>query len=284
MIIGISGKIGSGKDTVGEIIRYLQYKEYFEGEVMNYKSGVSIPYIPNNFQVRKFAGKLKDIVCLLIGCTREQLEDIDFKNSELGEEWTNYAYATGSEVVDGQRRMIATPCSKEKYVAERIINWQTAYKYVMTPRLLLQKLGTEAGRDIIHPNIWVNSLFADYKCLATKRLAILDFSKEAGEESSIIKGKEFQTEDDILGQYPNWLITDMRFPNELEAVTSRKGLTIRVNRTYQGLMNEINKSTKEHPSETALDDVTFDYTIENNGTIEDLINEVKGILIKEKIL
>jgi len=281
MIIGISGKIGSGKDTVGEIIQYLSDRETlnpkFKAEISEYdfnnflEAGYNSPEY-NSWEVRKFAGKLKDIVCLLIGCTREQLEDIDFKNSELGEEWTNYAYATGSEVVDGQRRMIATPCSKEKYVAERIINWQTAYKYA------------EAGRDIIHPNIWVNSLFADYKCLATKRLAILDFSKEAGEESSIIKGKEFQTEDDILGQYPNWLITDMRFPNELEAVTSRKGLTIRVNRTYQGLMNEINKSTKEHPSETALDDVTFDYTIENNGTIEDLINEVKGILIKEKIL
>ena len=32
-----------------------------------------------NSEIKKFADKLKDIVCLLIGCTREQLEDQEFK-------------------------------------------------------------------------------------------------------------------------------------------------------------------------------------------------------------
>jgi len=40
----------------------------------------------------------------------------------------------------------------------------------------------------------------------------------------------------------------------------------------------------ENESETALDDYKFDYVIENNGTIEDLIIKVKEILIKEEIL
>ena len=40
----------------------------------------------------------------------------------------------------------------------------------------------------------------------------------------------------------------------------------------------------EHISETALDDAKFDYVIENNGTIEELIEQVKKILIKEKII
>ena len=39
-----------------------------------------------------------------------------------------------------------------------------------------------------------------------------------------------------------------------------------------------------HPSETALDNHPFDYTIDNNGTIEELIEKVREILIKEKLI
>ena len=35
-----------------------------------------------------------------------------------------------------------------------------------------------------------------------------------------------------------------------------------------------------HFSETALDDTQFDYVIENNGTIEELVEKVKIILNK----
>ena len=40
----------------------------------------------------------------------------------------------------------------------------------------------------------------------------------------------------------------------------------------------------EHISETALDNAKFDYVIENDGTIEELIEQVKKILIKEEII
>jgi len=264
MIIGISGKIGSGKDTVGTIIQLLDLGYTNESilEVLTL-----CPDCPSekksSWEVHKFAGKLKDMVCLLIGCTREQLEDIDFKNKVLGEEWTNYAYATGSEPCEEHgRRMTTAPCSKEKYEEERRINWQTAYKYEMTPRILLQRLGTEAGRDIIHPNIWVNALFADYKQIGT-----------TWKDGNNPYNGEFKEDKPV---YPNWLLTDMRFPNEMEAVTSRGGITIRVNRD--------NENESNHPSETGLDDATFDYTIDNNGTMEDLIEKVKFILIKENII
>jgi hypothetical protein len=40
----------------------------------------------------------------------------------------------------------------------------------------------------------------------------------------------------------------------------------------------------EHPSETALDNAEFKYVIENNGTIQDLVEEVRRILTIEKII
>lgn len=36
--------------------------------------------------------------------------------------------------------------------------------------------------------------------------------------------------------------------------------------------------------ETALDDCEFDYHIDNSGTIEDLIEKVREILVNEKLL
>ena len=79
-------------------------------------------------------------------------------------------------------------------------------------------------------------------------------------------------------RYPNWIITDMRFPNELKAVESKDGVTIRINRP------QLIERDFEHFSETALDNHNFDYVIDNSGSLADLENKVKEILIKEKII
>jgi len=261
MIIGINGKIGTGKDTVGKIIQYLtdEYavkdkltynewlKEYYEIEEGNNKTASS-------WAVKKFADKLKDIVCLLLDCTREQLEDREFKEKELGEEW-NYVLQDGIPLtVDQAKRDKEFPFN-ERYIQR------------LTPRLLLQLLGTDCGRNIIHPNIWVNALMSEYKITESYRGVILN------------KGV-FTDADWKSNNAPNWIITDMRFPNELKAVKDRDGITIRVNRydiTGQGKLNP-------HSSETALDDAKFDYEIINDGTIEDLIKKVKKVLLKEKLI
>jgi len=339
MIIGISGKIGSGKDTVGKIIQYLTNDYYTwrnpvnncgepypieEFLKLNNTNGFVIGQlsIKSNWQIYKFADTLKDIVCLLTGCTREQLEDIDFKNKELGEEWAVYYYKGGYKGMDSYYNRRITPLFSN-------INDATFYKdshkefslslseslvtkEILTPRLLLQLLGTECGRNIIHPNIWVNALMNQYedsyyRCSnCNKRIdytpGIKDhFCEHCGR---VVDGYGVDTPKD------NWIITDCRFENEAKAIKDRDGIIIRVNRplyTYLGdtytwleLEKEILKDTGErifksyaddvhlirssHESETALDNYDFDYTIDNNGTIEELIEAVKLILITEKII
>lgn len=96
MILSISGKIGSGKDTVGKIIQYLIWEnKYGKCEKSFEECLPNMIFIPkgirgftnisneSNWKIKKFADKLKDIVCLLIGCTREQLEDEEFKNKTM---------------------------------------------------------------------------------------------------------------------------------------------------------------------------------------------------------
>lgn len=298
MIIGISGKKQAGKDTIGKIICYLTHvgstnytiEEWLE-EGYEHESG---PFGSNIWEVKKFADKLKQMASLMLGISVEDFEKEEVKNRVLGEEWTSYGTAKGfwshSDGNPLHKMMDSVPCDKETYEAERRINWQTAYKRETTVRLFLQLLGTEAIRNTIHINAWVNALMCDYKkCFDSN----IKFVKSDGTSMEL--------------NYPNWIITDVRFPNELSVVDG-KGFSIRVNRspvgsnewiTYckyltdnpneKGLIEiatieNFYKWANEHPSETALDAAKFNYTIENNGTIEELIEKVKQILIDEKII
>ncbi len=289
MIIGISGKIGSGKDTVGKIIQYLTAPKNCEHKTYEIVEAINNNFaIPNyvTFAIKKFADYLKDIVCGLINCTREQLEDAVFKDTKLGEEWTYYAYAKGfwyhSDDNPSHKMMDSVQCTKEEYEEQYRINWQTAYKTVYTPRILLQQIGTELFRNQLLNNVWVNALMSKYKPNGAPYNSlgdVFDDLKHCPSETKL----------------PNWIITDVRFPNELKAIKDKGGISIRVNRpkpectcsvlTAENCKINCDKSANlEHESETALDNATFDYIINNDGGIEDLIEKVKEILIKEKII
>lgn len=103
-------------------------------------------------------------------------------------------------------------------------------------REFLQFLGTECVRDLLGEDIWINALLKDY-----------DYEKD------------------------NWIVTDVRFLNEAEAIANygKIGYCIRINRG-----NAINA----HPSETALDKYVLDYRLDNMGDLEDLRNDVEYML------
>jgi hypothetical protein len=192
MIIGINGYAGSGKDTVGTILQQIDRDSHWE--------------------IKKWAGKLKQVAELLTGIPVEKFEDQEFKKTNLGKQWN-----------------------------DRINN-------PMSVRDFLQKLGTEGLRDGLHTNTWVNALMADYKCVPADRAP---------------NGWDCN----------NWIITDTRFPNEAQAIKDADGIIIRVTRPGIGPVND-------HPSETGLNQWNFDYEIQNDGTLENLINSVK--IFKQK--
>lgn len=67
------------------------------------------------------------------------------------------------------------------------------------------------------------------------------------------------------------VITDVRYPNEAEVVKEAGGILLRVERKT-GLKDP-------HSSENLLDDFKeFDYRLDNNGTLEDLEEEVARIV------
>lgn len=114
----------------------------------------------------------------------------------------------------------------------------------MTYRTFLQRLGTEAVRMNIHTNAWVNATMSDF------------------------------TDAD------HWLVTDVRFPNEAQAIKDAGGIVIRVQRDSQ----ENEDVSGLHESETALDDWNFDHIIRNYGTLQDLEQQVKLLATKYDLL
>lgn len=293
MLIAISGKIGSGKDTIGRIIQYLDYCKWYDKEERNFPKQNFEEFTAtarynlsgsSHFSIRKFADKLKDIVCLLVGCTRAQLEDSVFKDTPLEGDWGEISYVKLDTVTSEILKVFTSSKEAAEHASEideelgkNDITYVETYK--LTPRLLLQLIGTECGRNIIHPNIWVNALFSEYLPAVTYQMEMLDLGASDLQREKM--GKPLHSE------YPNWIITDMRFPNELEAVKQHNGITIRVNSKWKhhedGKHITYNRDN-QHESETALDNAEFDYILYNNDSIEDLIHTVKLILIKEKII
>ena len=227
MLIGINGKISSGKDTVGKIIQYLTSP--FDRDLELKFDLTDETYEEcSDWKIKKFAGKLKQIATLLTGVPIEKWEDQNFKKQEMPRVW-----------------------GVTKQVMEADENNQDGYSTdLMTYREFLQKLGTESMRNGLHTNTWVNALFADYE------------------------------------SHLNWIITDMRFPNEYDAVTGKQGICIRVEKPCQycnGLAHHKISCVKlyqtQHASETALDNHVFDYVINNTGTLKDLVKEVKKMLL-----
>ena len=104
-----------------------------------------------------------------------------------------------------------------------------------TVRELLQGIG-QGLRDAIDSDLWVKILFANTE------------------------------------GWTNYIIADVRYPNEIKAIKERNGILLRIDRKDAGAGN--------HSSETALDDYKeWDVYIENNSSIKDLFEAMK-IFIK----
>lgn len=227
-LIAISGKAGSGKNTVASMLQELN----------------------SNFQEKAFAAKLKQVASMLTGIPMHKFEDQEFKKTFLGPEW-NQVIKSMPCGCDWILDSYADQEGKCRNCGEPLDIKTTP----MTVREFLQKLGTDGLRDGLHTNVWVNALFADYVAEPDKNIAA--FLAAEGLPQSMNGGQK---------EYPNWIITDCRFPNEAQAVKECGGIVIRIER--EGL------STMDHPSETSLDDYEFDHIIYNNGSLSELRNKV----------
>jgi hypothetical protein len=116
-------------------------------------------------------------------------------------------------------------------------------------------MGTEAGRNVFHKDLWVISLL------------------------NRAKNKDV-------------VVTDVRFQNEIKYIQDNNGVVVRVKRgpepVWYYLAEDANRGFSSatmgmsnmgiHKSEWDWIGSEFNYVIDNNGTLQDLGNEVKSML------
>ncbi len=130
----------------------------------------------------------------------------------------------------------------------------------LTPRWVLQYWGTEVCRKGFHDDIWIASL-----------------------ENKLRNSKD------------HVVISDCRFPNEISSIKNAGGrivwvhrgelpdwydTAIAANQGHNWAVQDL-KMRKIHASETAWVGTDFHHVIGNNGTIDDLYNQVKLIISDE---
>ena len=123
------------------------------------------------------------------------------------------------------------------FTADR--SWAEVKEYPEVRRLM-QILGTEVGRNLFDPEIWVK--LAESKILSTMAVG-------------------------------HTVVTDVRFPNEARMIKRHGGVLVRVSRPDFGPVNE-------HVSDRASENWTYDCFVENDSTVEALRDKMRNLVEK----
>jgi len=220
---------------------------------------------------------MKKIIAItgLKGSGKDTTADYIIKNYD---NWEKDSFAgtlkdAVSAIFGWDRKMLAGETPEDRALRETKDDfWSKKLGFDVTPRNILQKLGTDCIREHFHKNIWVDSL-----------------------------------ERKLINNDKNIIITDCRFQNEIERLKNLGAIFIRVmrnplpewwgdaielNHANKGLVKlsverweEITKSMKDvHVSESSWVGVDYpDYIISNDGTFEELYKQVDNIMEKIRI-
>lgn len=231
-VIGIVGQLNSGKDTVAT-------------------------YLAENLEFVHIAlaDPIKDFASEVFNFTQKQLwgpsnfrNDWDERYFIDSPQWT---YARENLESCGPQFIYKICESSDPRLMWQLLCWFEDLKKnhpQLSPRVMLQTLGTEWGRECVNEDVWVNYMIR---------------------RSDQIVKKGFK----------GVIVSDVRFKNELDAIRKAQGKLIKVVRpvtanaaTTIGVVN--------HPSESeqkSFTDDEFDYIVLNKGSLDDLYCELNKI-------
>ena len=177
------------------------------------------------FEKISFASHLKDVTSVMFGWDRKLLEGDTAESRDFREKIDPF--------------------------------WSKKLNREFTPRLALQLMGTEVGRNVFGQNLWIHAL-----------------------ENKIDKDE-------------NYIVTDVRFQNEIDWIRGQKGIIIEIRRgelprwyKVASLANtgcqhsiEVMKDIGIHESEWKwIGNHNVDHVIRNDGSLEDLEQSIISCL------
>jgi hypothetical protein len=136
------------------------------------------------------------------------------------------------------------------------VGWEEA-KEITEVRKLLQRLGTEGGRKLFGEDFWVNELFKDLK-------NTYDFYNTVDARGNRVEMIQSHI-----------TIPDARFDNEALAIRNRGGYVIKIESDREGL-----PEPDSHASEGEMNPMLIDFVVKNNGTIEELQQNI-AVIVQE---
>lgn len=200
-------------------------------------------------------------VCGFIGSGKDTVADYLVNFHEFRREsFANTLKDAVAQVFGWDRTMLEGRTREAREWREQVDSWW-AHRLDMpdlTPRLMLQLWGTEVCRKGFHNDIWIAAL-----------------------------------ENKLRTSRDNVVVSDCRFPNEIKSIKEAGGIIVCVNRGIQphwvdiaaqanrGSTNAQNwlKNEKIHASETAWVGTKFDAELDNNGSIDDLYQQVRNLAL-----
>jgi len=199
-------------------------------------------------------------VCGFIGSGKDTIADyLTNFHGFRRESFANSLKDAVAQVFGWDRTMLEGRTKQAREWREQVDPWWAERLNMpnLTPRWVLQYWGTEVCRKAFHDDIWIASL----------------------------ENKLRNSKDDIV-------ISDCRFPNEIKSIKDAGGIVIRVVRGPEPEWYEVAKYANDglemfqeklktigiHASETAWVGTKFDYTLDNNETIDDLYTQVKSLI------
>ena len=204
-------------------------------------------------------------ICGFIGSGKDTIADYLVNLHHFRREsFANTLKDAVSAVFGWDRTMLEGRTKQAREWREQQDNWWTnRLGIVITPRWVLQNWGTEVCRNGFHDDIWIASL----------------------------ENKLRNSTDDVV-------ISDCRFPNEIAAIKQSGGLVVRVvrgpepewydaavsrNRGPDGnatwsLSGRKLEQLGVHDSETAWVGTRFDVVLDNNGTLDDLYQQIMHLV------
>ena len=205
-------------------------------------------------------------ICGFIGSGKDTIADYLVNLHHFRREsFANTLKDAVAQVFGWDRTMLEGRTKQAREWREQVDPWWAERLSIphLTPRYILQQWGTEVCRKNFHDDIWIASL----------------------------ENKLRNSRDDVV-------ISDCRFPNEIKAIKAASGIVVRVVRgaepEWYGAAVSHNRGPNGnstwalsgrrleqlgvHASETAWVGTKFNAVLDNNGTLDDLYQQIMRLV------